>query len=649
MALQNSGAISLNQIHVEAGGTSGTQVSINDADVRGLIGKASGAQSSFSNFYGASAYAVDTDVFVYSRSFSQGQSNTQTYGFPLARTVFNADKSKAITYLQYRDSGDVTASSRGGPFVDIFLYNTSSIGSTSFIMSRRVVNSGDINYYNSTSQVNSYWMGYEIIALKDTFIVIADNDLTFSDSVTETVNGASDGTKLHLICFNYSFQEQWRQAHTITGNQNQRGMLPNNMEIYDGTKIMTYTSTNTNSNPRRFGFGTTQLGPDRTPVNSPIYDGSHIYLLGHTSMLLLKLDPDDGSIVAKTAFTHSTADVKPASIAAGSGLYGSPLAQMVQSTYDEDQLLISTYSNRFFIVNKSNLSISTQGGSSRRETASANDQNTDTYTGHNPSSIADDPSNGDVFMVCSSVIPGTKLSINTNRLYKFSRTQSWGTTFTNSGRRDLNLGAFSSRVIGVDSSYVYCWLSHEGGWANGIERFNKSNLTYPTNRLWTFQPRNDADTGWIYNNNTSSENGFRYDNKAMNVLNDGSTVSYEMSFGAYHLWGNPAKYATLNTGSIATDSLANAFTSTSATNGYSGYRMTLNNNPASNGDTFMLRTNSFNANARTNDFGGWTAITVNSTSSSSLGYWSVHNDTLPVKMGGSQNTNPPLKEFGTVT
>lgn len=55
MALQNSGAISLNDIHVEAGGSSGTSVSINDTDVRSLIGKSSGATMSFSEWYGASA------------------------------------------------------------------------------------------------------------------------------------------------------------------------------------------------------------------------------------------------------------------------------------------------------------------------------------------------------------------------------------------------------------------------------------------------------------------------------------------------------------------------------------------------------------------------------------------------------------------
>lgn len=55
MALPTSGALSLNAMHVEAGGTSGTSVSINDSDVRGLISKGSGAQMSFNEWYGASA------------------------------------------------------------------------------------------------------------------------------------------------------------------------------------------------------------------------------------------------------------------------------------------------------------------------------------------------------------------------------------------------------------------------------------------------------------------------------------------------------------------------------------------------------------------------------------------------------------------
>ena len=55
MALQTSGPISLNDLHIEAGGTSQTQASLNDAIIRDIIGKASTAENSFSEYYGQSS------------------------------------------------------------------------------------------------------------------------------------------------------------------------------------------------------------------------------------------------------------------------------------------------------------------------------------------------------------------------------------------------------------------------------------------------------------------------------------------------------------------------------------------------------------------------------------------------------------------
>lgn len=62
MALQSSGAISLDDIHVEAGGTTGTSVSINDSDVRGLISASSGAKMDLSDWYGASNVTFLSDL-----------------------------------------------------------------------------------------------------------------------------------------------------------------------------------------------------------------------------------------------------------------------------------------------------------------------------------------------------------------------------------------------------------------------------------------------------------------------------------------------------------------------------------------------------------------------------------------------------------
>ena len=79
MALQTSGAISLNQIHVEAGGSSGSAVSMNDADVRGLISKGSGASMAFNEWYGASS-SLDTQTVTVG-SFRLNSLTPYSYGY----------------------------------------------------------------------------------------------------------------------------------------------------------------------------------------------------------------------------------------------------------------------------------------------------------------------------------------------------------------------------------------------------------------------------------------------------------------------------------------------------------------------------------------------------------------------------------------
>lgn len=46
--------LSLNEIHIEAGGSTGTNASINDADIRALIGKVASTTMAFDEWYGAS-------------------------------------------------------------------------------------------------------------------------------------------------------------------------------------------------------------------------------------------------------------------------------------------------------------------------------------------------------------------------------------------------------------------------------------------------------------------------------------------------------------------------------------------------------------------------------------------------------------------
>lgn len=65
MALQTSGAISLNDIHTEAGGSNNTSCTINDSDIRALneasgksINNTSNTTIDFDDFYGASSGSV---------------------------------------------------------------------------------------------------------------------------------------------------------------------------------------------------------------------------------------------------------------------------------------------------------------------------------------------------------------------------------------------------------------------------------------------------------------------------------------------------------------------------------------------------------------------------------------------------------------
>ena len=64
MALQSSGAISLNQLHVEVGGTSGTICSLNDSDIRGLIGVTNQGSQNIQQYYGSSSITAAYDSTV---------------------------------------------------------------------------------------------------------------------------------------------------------------------------------------------------------------------------------------------------------------------------------------------------------------------------------------------------------------------------------------------------------------------------------------------------------------------------------------------------------------------------------------------------------------------------------------------------------
>tara|TARA_R110000803_G_scaffold136074_1_gene203048 strand:- start:2031 stop:2636 length:606 start_codon:yes stop_codon:yes gene_type:complete len=181
MALPSSGAISLNQMHIEVGGSSGSTASLNDSDIRGLISKSSGAAMAFNEWYGASS---QTDTFninaasytpsgeKYNSTYqgagfaNDANGNAQSFGsiasdnnFPIA-----SGNGTRFTVYQCRTSqSDLVAN--GGMFTLVgshaanYLptltgYNTirSSNGNTTYI----TFHSGQLGTYDSTNN-NTTW------------------------------------------------------------------------------------------------------------------------------------------------------------------------------------------------------------------------------------------------------------------------------------------------------------------------------------------------------------------------------------------------------------------------------------------------------------------------------------------------------------
>lgn len=81
MALQTSGMISLNEIHIEAGGTTGTFCAINNADIRGLVGAGNGAAMDFADWYGASGAYSETQTVTIGSASTGGYVNSTIYGY----------------------------------------------------------------------------------------------------------------------------------------------------------------------------------------------------------------------------------------------------------------------------------------------------------------------------------------------------------------------------------------------------------------------------------------------------------------------------------------------------------------------------------------------------------------------------------------
>jgi hypothetical protein len=172
MALQTSGAISLDDIHVEVGGTTSTEASINDTDIIGMIGKTAGTAMSFNEWYGASSgYAPSGLGASFTSSISSGASGPwgSAYYHPDANNrftsvslyAFNENAARSVTIdADTSSSISVTGKSKSssGGNGDIIAVDGKHVLSSCHdgtIVCRDASNSGTVLWQKTVSSMSS--------------------------------------------------------------------------------------------------------------------------------------------------------------------------------------------------------------------------------------------------------------------------------------------------------------------------------------------------------------------------------------------------------------------------------------------------------------------------------------------------------------
>lgn len=153
MTLQTSGEISLNQIHIEAGGSSGTQVSLNDTDVRYLTNAGSEASSAFNSFYGKSKHRVTCGSGVY---------NSVTFtGYKTASPAMGSVDDSNLTWTTASFNGLYYALGGSSAYTINLLLNGSGSGSNSGFTTMRIGGStyarSGATSFNGSSNIFSAW------------------------------------------------------------------------------------------------------------------------------------------------------------------------------------------------------------------------------------------------------------------------------------------------------------------------------------------------------------------------------------------------------------------------------------------------------------------------------------------------------------
>ena len=159
MTLPASGAISLGQMHTEVGSSATATAALNDADIRGLIGKSANSSMAFNEWYGASA----TDrVFTFTGQTHSGVKSTTLYGVhnssPTVATMASGstDWNKTLTITDMKFRGISSTYIFRATHASGVASNTTWW--TKLVLSRYMV--GSITLERSTLSSETYGSGY---------------------------------------------------------------------------------------------------------------------------------------------------------------------------------------------------------------------------------------------------------------------------------------------------------------------------------------------------------------------------------------------------------------------------------------------------------------------------------------------------------
>jgi hypothetical protein len=254
MALQTSGAISLNDIHVEAGGSSGTNCTINDSDIRGLISKGSGATMSFNEWYGASAYTPAS--FVGSATLTFASLGAWSSSNRLNLTGAGVQNGDLVVIAMSWDNSMNSNLQITGISNLTLLYNGQTYGSPSYVVAYGYWQSGDSNPYSANTNTFQFFFNVVGAIFRNTNTSLL-NSATASSS-TGMPNppslASASGTKIIIATGHLDDDSVLMTAgagYSLAGNVTwSSGFQRSSTAIQ--YKI---TSTSTTENPPAFGGG----------------------------------------------------------------------------------------------------------------------------------------------------------------------------------------------------------------------------------------------------------------------------------------------------------------------------------------------------------------------------------------------------------